>query len=188
MSRSKSGRPRSRARPLPLRERAARRARRQSVSSGRLRDLAEWLAADDEAFEIALRSWHAAGHRGPEPRTAFAARRRPRRSSERLRPRPGSRRAPTPLIVELAANAPAAMLAAVQAAIEAVAPLVAVELVRVPSWASDEQLRLRGPTIASRDEPISAGRRQARAGRAMAAFAAALDAALAVAGDGGGRS
>jgi hypothetical protein len=96
----------------------------------------------------------------------------------------GSRRAPAPLIVELAANAPAAVLAAVEAAGRAVAPLAAVELVRVPPQPEGEQLRIRGTWVAWH-APVSAGRRQ---DRAMAAFAAALDAALAAAGDRGDRS
>lgn len=166
-----------------LRERAARRARRQSVSSGPLLDLAERLAADDEAFEIALQVWHAGGHQGPEPGTAVAARQRPL-------PLAGSGRAPVSLKVELAANAPAAVLAAVEAAIRDVAPRVAVELVRVPPQPGGEQLRIRGPVVtwgslAAFGTPPSAAHRQERA---MVAFAAALDAALAAAGDRGDRS
>lgn len=113
-------------------------------------------------------------------------RNRPRRDRRPARgPRiPGLRRAPGPLIVELAANAPAAVLAAAEAAIRAVAPLAAVELVRVPPQPAGEQLRIRGPWVAW-DAPVSAGRRQ---DRAMTAFAAALDAALAAAGDRGGRA
>lgn len=112
-----------------------------------------------------------------------------RRSPERLRPRAGSRRAPAPLVIELATNAPAAVVAAVEAAIRAVAPLTAVRLVRVRAMTlpRGEQLRIRGP-LGAWDARASAGRRQARA---MAAFGAALDAALeaarAVADDGGGR-
>lgn len=113
-------------------------------------------------------------------------RNRPRRSPERLRPMAGSRRAPAPLIVELAANAPAAVLAAVEAAIRAAAPLTAVELIHVRAMTlpRGDTIRLRGALIAW-NTPASAWRRHERA---MKAYAAALDAALAVACDGAGRS
>ncbi len=93
---------------------------------------------------------------------------------------------PAPIIVELAANAPAAMLAAVQEAIRVAAPLAAVELVRVRAMAlpKGEPVRIRGAFIAW-DAPASVQRRHARA---MAVLAIALDAALAVADDGGGQA
>ena len=83
-------------------------------------------------------------------------------------------RHPAPIIVELAANAPAAMLAAVEEAIRVVAPLAAVELVRVPPQPE-----------AAWDAPVATGRPQYRA---MAALAAAFEAALAAACDSGDRA
>lgn len=96
----------------------------------------------------------------------------------------GGRRAPAPFVVELAVNAPPAVLAAVEAAIGAVAPLATVELVRVRAGLPSDTIRLSGSFIAW-NAPPSAWRRH---DRALAAFAAALDANLAVASDGGGRS
>jgi hypothetical protein len=113
-------------------------------------------------------------------------RNRPRRSPEReRRPMAGSQGAPVPLIVELANNAPAVVLAAVEAATRAAAPLAAVELIRVRAMTlpRGEPIRLRGAFIAW-NAPASAWRRH---DRAMVAFAAALDAALAAAGGSGDR-
>lgn len=113
-------------------------------------------------------------------------RNRPRRSRERLRPIVGSRRSPAPLIVELAANAPAAVLAAAEEAIRVLAPLATVELVRVRAMTlpRGEPVRIRGAFIAW-DAPASVQRRHARA---MDAFAAAFQAALAAAGGSGDRA
>jgi hypothetical protein len=97
----------------------------------------------------------------------------------------GGRRAAAPLVVELAVNAPPAVLAAVEAAIGAVAPLATVELVRVRAGLpSGDTIRLSGSFI-EWNAPASAWRRQERV---LAAFAAAFDSALAVASDGGGHS
>lgn len=95
-------------------------------------------------------------------------------------------RHPAPLIVELATNASAAMLAAVEEAIRVVAPLAPVELIRIRAMALPRgvTIRMRGPLVAW-DAPASATRRH---DQAMAAFAAAFEAARAVAGDGGGRA
>lgn len=113
-------------------------------------------------------------------------RNRPGRSPERLRPMTGSRRSPAPIIVELAANARPAVLAAVEAAIEAVAPLAAVELVcvRAMTLPRGEPVRIRGAFIAW-DTPASVQRRHARA---MAAFAEAFEAALAAAAGSGDKA
>jgi hypothetical protein len=98
----------------------------------------------------------------------------------------GCRRAPAPLVVELAANAPPTVLAAVEAAIRAVAPLATVELVRVRAMTlpNGATIRLSGSFIAW-NAPASAWRRHERV---LAAFAAALDAALAATASSGGRS
>jgi hypothetical protein len=74
----------------------------------------------------------------------------------------------------------------VEAAIRAVAPLATVELVRVRAMTlpNGATIRLRGAFIAW-NAPASARRRHERV---VVAFAAALDANLAVASDGGGRS
>jgi len=95
----------------------------------------------------------------------------------RSRPRPiaGSRRAPARLTVEVSANAPAAVLAAAQEAVRVLAPLAAIELVRVPPQPGDEELRIRGPLVAW-NAPAVAARRQYRA---VDTFAAAFEAALA---------
>ena len=89
----------------------------------------------------------------------------------------------SPIAVELAANAPAAVLAAVEEAIMLVAPLATVELIRVRAMSlpRGEPIRIRGALIAW-PVPASVQRRHARA---ITAFAAALDAALAMAGDRG---
>ena len=121
-------------------------------------------------------------------------RNRSRRSRERRSPMAGSSRSPmagssrspAPIIVELAANAPAPTLAAAEAAVRAAAPLAAVELVRVRAMTlpRGEPIRIRGVFIGW-DAPASVQRRHARA---MAAFAAALEAALAAAGGSGDRA
>jgi hypothetical protein len=76
------------------------------------------------------------------------------------------------------------VLAAVEAAIFAVAPLAAVELVRVDAMtlSKGDMIRLRSPYIAWN---ASAWRRR---DRVMVAFAVAFDANLAAASDGGGGS
>ena len=88
--------------------------------------------------------------------------------------------------MELAANAPAAMLAAVEEAIRITAPVAPVQLVRVRAMTlpRGEPVRVRGVFIAW-DAPTSVQRRHAQA---MAALVVALDAALAVADDGGGQA
>jgi len=93
-------------------------------------------------------------------------------------------RHPAPIIVELAANAAVVVLAAAEEAIRVVAPLAAVELVRVPPQPGGEELRIRGPLVAW-NAPADAARRQYRA---VAAFAAAFEAALAAAGGSGDRA
>jgi hypothetical protein len=90
-------------------------------------------------------------------------------------------RHPPTLIVELAANAPAAVVAAAEEAIRVVAPLATVELVRVPPQPGSEELRICGPLVAC-DARVSTGRPQLQA---MAAFAVAFDSALAAAGGSG---
>jgi hypothetical protein len=97
-----------------------------------------------------------------------------------------SQRAPEPFVVELAANAKPAVLAAVEAAIGAVAPLATVELVRVDAMtlSKGDMIRLRSPSIAW-NAPASVWRRH---DRVLVAFAAAFDANLAAASDRGGGS
>lgn len=94
-------------------------------------------------------------------------------------------RPPAPIIVELASNAPAAVLAAVEEAIQVAALLATVELVRVRAMSlpRGEPIRIRSAFIAW---PALASV-QPRPARAVAAFAAALEAALATAGDIGDR-
>lgn len=108
----------------------------------------------------------------------------PHRKLTKCRRTTGSTGAPAPLIVELAANAPATVIASAEAAAAAVAHLTAVELVHVPERPGGEELRIRGPLVAL-DAPLSVARRQYKA---MVAFAAAFESARLVADDDGGRS
>lgn len=108
----------------------------------------------------------------------MSQRNRPHRLDEVFRPVTGSRRVRAPIIVELSWNAPARVLAADEEAIQAVASLAVVDLVRIPQ---QRTFCIRGPLVAW-NAPASAARRQYRA---MEAFAAAFEAAQAAAGGSG---
>ena len=84
-----------------------------------------------------------------------------------------------PVVVEVPANAPPALVARVAAAIATVKPPGAIELVRIAPQADPSDFRVRGPLLAW-DAPIGAG---AREGRAMVAFATAFEAAQAALAD-----
>lgn len=85
-----------------------------------------------------------------------------------------------PVIVEVAANAPPEVVARVTAAVSAVRPSGAIELVRTAPQANPSDFRIRGPLLAW-DAPIGAGAREWRAMECC--FAAAYDgAALAAEG------
>ena len=114
----------------------------------------------------------------------MSLRNRPRRSPDRLRPMAGSRRPPR-LIVELAANAPAEMMAAVEEAIQVASPLADVELVRIRAMALPKGEPIRIRAFIAWDAPAAVQRRQAQA---MTALMIALDAALAVFVDGRGQA
>jgi hypothetical protein len=88
---------------------------------------------------------------------------------------------PPPIVVERASNAPEAVLAAVEEAIEGVARVVPVDLTRVRgmSLPRGEPIWIRGAFIAWPAQPPV----QRRHAVAMVAVTPALDAALDTAGD-----